>query len=100
MWCTEWCTSCTDGCACRAQIDDCRRTHNYDAFICTFLSMLAEQDQLASLVEQHMLTKRRPGGGGGGAGGGGGRARGKAGGKATPVVAPVAERKRRGRRKR
>lgn len=43
------------------QIDDCRRTHNYDQFITTFLSMLAEQGQLASLVEQHMVTKRRQG---------------------------------------
>jgi ubiquitin carboxyl-terminal hydrolase BAP1 len=43
------------------KIDDCRRTHNYDQFICTFLSMLAEQGQLAGLVEQHMLTKRRQG---------------------------------------
>jgi len=43
------------------QVDDCRRTHNYDQFICTFLSMLAEQGQLAGLVEQHMLMKRRQG---------------------------------------
>lgn len=43
------------------QIDDCRRTHNYDQFICTFLSMLAEQGQLTGLVEQHMLMKRRQG---------------------------------------
>ncbi|GIY69596.1 ubiquitin carboxyl-terminal hydrolase BAP1 [Caerostris extrusa] len=28
------------------KIDDCRRTHNYDQFICTFLSMLAEQGNL------------------------------------------------------
>ncbi|XP_077993493.1 ubiquitin carboxyl-terminal hydrolase BAP1-like [Glandiceps talaboti] len=43
------------------QIDDCRRTHNYDPFITTFLSMLAEQDQLAGLVEQHMTIRRRQG---------------------------------------
>ena len=42
------------------QIDDCRRTHNYDQFVCTFLSMLAEQGHLAGLVEQHMSIKRRP----------------------------------------
>lgn len=46
---------------CCLQIDDCRRTHNYDQFICTFLYMLAEQGQLSGLVEQHMLVKRRQG---------------------------------------
>lgn len=25
------------------QIDDQRRTHNYDEFICTFISMLAQE---------------------------------------------------------
>ncbi|XP_022916742.1 ubiquitin carboxyl-terminal hydrolase calypso [Onthophagus taurus] len=40
------------------KIDDCRRTYNYDEFICTFLSMLAEQGKLADLVEQHLITKR------------------------------------------
>jgi ubiquitin carboxyl-terminal hydrolase BAP1 len=43
------------------QIDDSRRTHTYDQFICTFLSMLAEQGHLAGLVEEHMLSKRRQG---------------------------------------
>ncbi|XP_033647822.1 ubiquitin carboxyl-terminal hydrolase BAP1-like [Asterias rubens] len=43
------------------KIDDCRRSHNYDPFICTFLSMLAEQGKLASLVEKHTLIKRRQG---------------------------------------
>jgi len=43
------------------KIDDCRRTHNYDQFIFTFLSMLAEQGHLANLVEQHMLIKKRQG---------------------------------------
>ncbi|KAH0809163.1 ubiquitin carboxyl-terminal hydrolase calypso [Tenebrio molitor] len=43
------------------KIDDCRRTHNYDEFICTFLSMLAEQGKLADLVEQHLLVPKRPG---------------------------------------
>lgn len=37
------------------KVDDSRRTHNYDEFICTFLSMLAEQGKLASLVQQHQL---------------------------------------------
>ncbi|KAK3910644.1 Ubiquitin carboxyl-terminal hydrolase calypso [Frankliniella fusca] len=37
------------------KIDDSRRTHNYDEFICTFLSMLAEQGKLATLVQQHQL---------------------------------------------
>uniref|UniRef100_A0A0A9YBB0 Ubiquitin carboxyl-terminal hydrolase n=1 Tax=Lygus hesperus TaxID=30085 RepID=A0A0A9YBB0_LYGHE len=32
------------------KIDDCRRTHNYDEFICTFLLMLAEQGKMAELV--------------------------------------------------
>lgn len=43
------------------QIDDCRRTHNYDEFICTFISMLAEQGLLADLVEQHLQLPKRPG---------------------------------------
>lgn len=43
------------------KIDDCRRTHNYDDFICTFLSMLAEQGKLADLVEQHLLLHKKPG---------------------------------------
>lgn len=37
------------------KVDDCRRTHNYDEFICTFLQMLAQQGQLAELVQQHPL---------------------------------------------
>ncbi|KAF5295225.1 hypothetical protein FQR65_LT10509 [Abscondita terminalis] len=44
------------------RVDDCRRTHNYDEFVCTFLSMLAEQGKLADLVEQHLLIPKRPGG--------------------------------------
>ncbi|KAF5285808.1 hypothetical protein FQA39_LY04269 [Lamprigera yunnana] len=44
------------------RVDDCRRTHNYDEFVCTFLSMLAEQGKLADLVEQHLLVPKRPGG--------------------------------------
>lgn len=42
------------------KIDDCRRTHNYDEFICTFLSMLAEQGKLANLVEQNLIVPKRP----------------------------------------
>lgn len=43
----------------RYKVDDCRRTHNYDEFICTFLSMLAEQGKLADLVQQHLLVHKR-----------------------------------------
>uniref|UniRef100_A0A3B5L7I6 ubiquitinyl hydrolase 1 n=1 Tax=Xiphophorus couchianus TaxID=32473 RepID=A0A3B5L7I6_9TELE len=42
------------------KIDDQRRTHNYDEFICTFISMLA-QEMLASLVEQNISVRRRQG---------------------------------------
>ncbi|XP_053377291.1 ubiquitin carboxyl-terminal hydrolase BAP1-like isoform X2 [Mercenaria mercenaria] len=41
------------------KIDNCRRTHNYDQFLCTFLSMLAEQGHLAELVQQHSFIKKR-----------------------------------------
>ncbi|CAD7089431.1 unnamed protein product [Hermetia illucens] len=41
------------------KVDDCRRTHNYDEFICTFLSMLAHQGVLGELVSQHLLTPRK-----------------------------------------
>lgn len=40
-------------------VDDCRRVHNYDQFICTFLSMLAQQGILAELVSQQMSVSRR-----------------------------------------
>lgn len=43
------------------KIDDCRRTYNYDEFICTFLSMLAQQGQLADLVQQHLMDQKKPG---------------------------------------
>ncbi|XP_071082119.1 ubiquitin carboxyl-terminal hydrolase BAP1-like [Haliotis cracherodii] len=43
------------------KIDDCRRTHNYDQFLMTFLSMLAEQGHLANLVEQNVNVKKRQG---------------------------------------
>lgn len=42
------------------KIDASRRTHNYDQFICTFLSMLAEQGHVTALVEQHLNPKKRP----------------------------------------
>ncbi|XP_060516737.1 ubiquitin carboxyl-terminal hydrolase calypso isoform X2 [Cylas formicarius] len=42
------------------KIDDSRRTHNYDEFICTFLSMLAEQGKLADLVEKNLVMPKRP----------------------------------------
>lgn len=40
------------------KVDDCRRTHNYDEFICTFLSMLATT--VPELVVQHLPSLRRP----------------------------------------
>uniref|UniRef100_A0A6Q2YAA6 Ubiquitin carboxyl-terminal hydrolase n=1 Tax=Esox lucius TaxID=8010 RepID=A0A6Q2YAA6_ESOLU len=43
------------------KIDDQRRTHNYDDFICTFISMLAQEGMLASLVEQNISVRRRQG---------------------------------------
>lgn len=33
------------------QIDDQRRTHNYDEFICTFISMLAQEGELCCVAE-------------------------------------------------
>ncbi|RUS76452.1 hypothetical protein EGW08_015793 [Elysia chlorotica] len=50
------------------KIDACRRTHNYDQFIMTFLSMLAEQGLLGELMEENMAIKK-PGGGTGAASG-------------------------------
>lgn len=43
------------------KVDDCRRTHNYDEFICTFLSMLAHQGALAELVSQSISRKSASG---------------------------------------
>ncbi|XP_035886764.1 ubiquitin carboxyl-terminal hydrolase BAP1 isoform X3 [Phyllostomus discolor] len=43
------------------KIDDQRRTHNYDEFICTFISMLAQEGMLANLVEQNISVRRRQG---------------------------------------
>lgn len=40
-------------------MDDSRRTHNYDEFICTFLSMLAQRGILAELVSQQLPTPRK-----------------------------------------
>ncbi|XP_031552298.1 ubiquitin carboxyl-terminal hydrolase BAP1-like [Actinia tenebrosa] len=40
-------------------VDHCRRTHNYDPFVCAFLTMLAQQGHLAQLVEQQASLKRR-----------------------------------------
>ena len=37
-------------------IDHSRQTHDYDPFIRTFLTMLAEQGHLAPLVEQQNLS--------------------------------------------
>ncbi|XP_035785459.1 ubiquitin carboxyl-terminal hydrolase calypso-like [Anopheles albimanus] len=48
----------------RFKLDDCRRTHNYDEFICTFLSMLAHEGVLAELVSQDLITSRKPSFGG------------------------------------
>eukprot|EP00794_Sanderia_malayensis_P006149 gene6149-6855_t len=40
-------------------VDDCRRRHNYDPFIATFLTMLAERGLLTNLLEQeNSLIKR------------------------------------------
>ncbi|KAM7154697.1 LOW QUALITY PROTEIN: ubiquitin carboxyl-terminal hydrolase BAP1-like [Molossus nigricans] len=41
------------------KIDDQRRTHNYDEFICTFISMLAQEGMLANLVEQNIVRRRQ-----------------------------------------
>lgn len=41
------------------KIDDCRRIHNYDQFICTFLTMLAQKGILADLVQQHLGTQKK-----------------------------------------
>ncbi len=38
--------------------DDCRRVHNYDEFITTFLTMLAEQNLLGDLVQHGLGSKR------------------------------------------
>lgn len=40
------------------QIDDQRRTHNYDEFICTFISMLAQEGELCCVAEGMALGCR------------------------------------------
>ncbi|XP_033252234.1 ubiquitin carboxyl-terminal hydrolase calypso-like [Drosophila miranda] len=41
------------------KVDASRRTHNYDKFICTFLTMLAHQGVLGELVSQHLLPSKK-----------------------------------------
>ncbi|CAI6354490.1 unnamed protein product [Macrosiphum euphorbiae] len=41
------------------KIDDCRRTHNYNQFISTFLAMLAEQRILPDLIQQYLDTQKQ-----------------------------------------
>ncbi|XP_021961005.1 ubiquitin carboxyl-terminal hydrolase BAP1 isoform X1 [Folsomia candida] len=41
------------------KVEDCRRTHDYNDFICKFLTMLAETGKLAELVEQNMASEKR-----------------------------------------
>ncbi|CRL01526.1 CLUMA_CG014393, isoform A [Clunio marinus] len=43
------------------KVDDCRRTHNYDEFITTFLTMLAQEGALSELVQQHLREKGKLG---------------------------------------
>ena len=43
------------------RIDDCRRVHNYDEFLTTFLAMLTERNLLGDLME-HSLGRGQPGG--------------------------------------
>ncbi len=40
-------------------VDDCRRVHNYDEFITTFVSMLAEQNLLGDLLEYGLNPKKK-----------------------------------------
>ena len=44
----------------RHTVDDCRRVHDYDEFICTFLSMLAEQGHLGDLLEHGLNVRKKP----------------------------------------
>lgn len=41
------------------QIDDQRRTHNYDEFICTFISMLAQEGK-SSLLSSLFILPQKP----------------------------------------
>nr|XP_040575975.1 ubiquitin carboxyl-terminal hydrolase calypso-like [Lepeophtheirus salmonis] len=45
------------------KIDDCRRIHNYDEFIVTFLAMLAEQGLIGDLLDYSLTTKKKLSGG-------------------------------------
>jgi len=47
----------------RHTVDDCRRVHDYDEFITTFLAMLAEQGHLGDLLEQALNLKKNSSGG-------------------------------------
>eukprot|EP00094_Tigriopus_californicus_P008020 TCALIF_07721-PA protein Name:"Similar to calypso Ubiquitin carboxyl-terminal hydrolase calypso (Aedes aegypti)" AED:0.05 eAED:0.05 QI:307/0.5/0.33/1/1/1/3/0/531 len=40
-------------------VDDCRRIHNYDEFITTFISMLGEQGLLGDLLEHGLNPKKK-----------------------------------------
>lgn len=40
------------------KVDDCRRTHNYDEFICTFLSMLAHEGALGDLLLPRKMSNQ------------------------------------------
>lgn len=47
------------------RVDDCRRVHDYDEFVTTFLAMLAEQGHLGDLLEHSMnltstASKKKP----------------------------------------
>ena len=44
----------------RHKIDDCRRVHNYDEFITTFLTMLTEQGMLGDLLDYGLNPKKKP----------------------------------------
>lgn len=41
------------------KVDDSRRTHNYDEFICTFISMMAQHGILGGLVQQHLTLPKK-----------------------------------------
>ena len=82
------------------RIDDCRRVHNYDEFITTFLMMLTEQGMLADLLEyglnpkKPVVSKSVTSSSGGASSGGGGEKAGKVGGSSRD------SKNRRGRPKR
>lgn len=41
------------------RVDDCRRVHNYDEFITTFLAMLTERGMLGDLLEYGLNPKKK-----------------------------------------